>query len=111
MLSSLTFALSLLLTTLAKPIQSPMTGTISNPAAQTDISGESFPFGYAASNWCEQGYNTFTVFASQNTSAPTVADLDDNGSLPNALTSWGTFTVANFGEFRDVPAVKLITAY
>ena len=80
------------------PIASPFTGTIGAPTALTDISEDSFPFAYAASNWCEQGYNNFTVFATQGASAPTVADLDDDGNPPEPLTSWGIFTVANFGK-------------
>lgn len=82
----------------ASPIASPITGSITTPLALTDISKEPFPFAYDVSNWCEQGYNNFTVFATQGSSAPTVADLDDSGNPPEFLTSWGVFTVANFGK-------------
>ncbi|KAI0085703.1 hypothetical protein BDY19DRAFT_435433 [Irpex rosettiformis] len=99
MRSLLAFALPVLsfMLVASTPIQSPIMGAISTPAALTDISGEPFPFSYAASNWCEQGYNNFTVFTSQGAAAPTVADLDDDGIFSGALTSWGIFTLANFG--------------
>ncbi|KAI0697172.1 hypothetical protein BC835DRAFT_1270857 [Cytidiella melzeri] len=71
-------------------------GTITAPTPDATIS-DTFAFAYSIDNWCEEGYNNFKVFASQSASAPTVADLDSNGDVPNALASWGDYTVANFG--------------
>lgn len=73
-------------------------GTINEPSALSSLTEGGFPFSYTVINWCEEGYNHFEVFASQGISAPTFADLDSNAELMDALTSWGPFTVANFGE-------------
>lgn len=80
------------------PTSSPFVGTINSPAASATLSEGSFPFSYTIDNWCEEGYNNYQVFASQGASAPTFADLDSNGEVPNAAVSWGPFTIANFGK-------------
>ncbi|KAI0344036.1 hypothetical protein BDW22DRAFT_1355322 [Trametopsis cervina] len=75
------------------PLPSPFMGTINAPTSSATVSGESFPFSYTVNNWCEEGYNNYKVFAVEGASPPTFDDLDSNGDLPNALASWGSFTI------------------
>ena len=78
--------------------QSTDMGFITTPVASSTIAaGSVFPFSYAASNWCEEGYNHFNVFLTSGTLPPTFDDLDDDGDVPNALFVFGEFDVANFG--------------
>jgi hypothetical protein len=96
--ASLLVAFLAVLPASSTPTPSPFIGTINSPTAATNISGGTFPFDYSVSNWCEEGYNHFKVFASQSVSPPTLDDLDSNGDIKNANAAWGTFTVTNFGE-------------
>lgn len=100
--------LAVLSSSLAAPTSSPFMGTITAPTSETSLTAGSFPFSYSVLNWCEEGYNSFKVFASQSTSEPTFSDLDSQGNIPNALASWGPFTVANFGKFLQKPSMTNI---
>ncbi|PSR82957.1 hypothetical protein PHLCEN_2v5927 [Hermanssonia centrifuga] len=80
------------------PLPSPIMGTINAPTASSALVAENpFPFSYSVSNWCEEGYNSFSVFLTQGTSEPTFDDLDASGNPTTAVFSFGQFTVANFG--------------
>ncbi|THG96541.1 hypothetical protein EW026_g5309 [Hermanssonia centrifuga] len=79
------------------PLPSPIMGTINAPTASSALVAENpFPFSYSVSNWCEEGYNSFSVFLTQGTSEPTFDDLDASGNPTTAVFSFGQFTVANF---------------
>jgi len=76
--------------------ESPFMGTIATPASDAPLSANvAFPFTYNVDNWCEEGYNNFKVFLTQD--EPTIDDVDSTGDIPTALYSFGEFTVANFG--------------
>lgn len=93
------FALVAAVTTVTgAPVESPFMGVINAPTASSILAAEqTFPFSYSVNNWCEEGYNTFQVFLTSGTAAPTYNDLDGSGNVPNALTNFGRFAVANFG--------------
>ncbi|KAJ7082870.1 hypothetical protein B0H15DRAFT_851797 [Mycena belliarum] len=75
-------------------------GTITQPPAQTHVSsGASIPFSYQDSNWCEGGYSPISVWLLASSSAPTTANLNASGKLPESDATYylGAFTVPNFG--------------
>ena len=81
------------------PIESFITGIIDAPTSATTIEpNTAFPFAYAPSNWCEEGYNAFKVFLTAGTTPPTFNDVDTDGNIVNPLFSWGEFSVPNFGK-------------
>lgn len=81
----------------APVVESPFMGSIAAPTTNAPVTPEvAFPFSYQVDNWCEEGYNNFKVFLTQD--APTIADVDSTGDIATALYDFGEFTVANFGE-------------
>jgi hypothetical protein len=74
-------------------------GTIAAPTSGTPIaSGGPFPFAYSDSNWCHGGYTPISVWLTSY--APTTANLNSTGQIPDATYYFGTFLVANFGMSR-----------
>ncbi|KAJ6468313.1 hypothetical protein C8R45DRAFT_1018268 [Mycena sanguinolenta] len=71
-------------------------GTITAPTTGTIItSGQTFPFGYQDSNWCEGGYTPITVWLLDY--APTTANLNATGQFDDAAFYFGPFLIGNFG--------------
>jgi len=73
-------------------------GTIVSPVSETTVSsGESFPFSYADSNWCEDGYTPLTVWLTDY--APTTANLNSTGQFPDGeyFYYFGEYLQGNFG--------------
>lgn len=96
MVSSLNWAyttvalLSCALSTFAGTISSPSTGLVV-PA------GNSFPFSYEDSNWCEDGYSQITVWLCDYD--PTTANLDSTGEFSDGDYTYyfGAYLIPNFG--------------
>ncbi|KAJ7187302.1 hypothetical protein C8R46DRAFT_287742 [Mycena filopes] len=71
-------------------------GSITAPADGTSITtGASFPFSYADSNSCHEGYTPITVWLTD--AQPT--GLDGNGDLPagSFIEEFGSYLIGNFG--------------
>ncbi|GJE89188.1 hypothetical protein PsYK624_052830 [Phanerochaete sordida] len=80
-----------------KPPKSPYMGTIAAPARSTVISqGVPFAFQYNVSNWCNEAYNRFRVFATEGD--PSYDDVTSDGYLPYAIYDFGEYFVANYGQ-------------
>jgi uncharacterized protein YraI len=76
---------------------SPNHGTITQPTAELVVtSGESFPFNYQDSNWCEGGYTPITVWLLDY--APTTANLNSTGQFSDAAYYFGPYLIGNFGK-------------
>ncbi|KAH9939016.1 uncharacterized protein BXZ73DRAFT_99691 [Epithele typhae] len=80
--------------------QSPFTGTITAPAADTAVEpGTPFAFAYTRNNWCQSSYSPFTVYATQGEAPPSFANVTTDGRLAEGtyVQEMGTFVVSNFG--------------
>lgn len=69
--------------------------TITSPTDGTSVvGGQSFPFQFALSNWCETGYSPFSVYVLD--SKPTAASLNATQGFDDYLAFLGTYLVDNF---------------
>jgi hypothetical protein len=72
-------------------------GTIKAPISGTVVScGESFPFSYQNRNFCEAVDSPISVWLLDF--APTDANLNSTGQIPDAIYFFGAYDIGNFGE-------------
>lgn len=100
-ISSVVLAATLAVQSFASPLEKRVTvrsGTIAAPTDGSSVSsGESVPFQFEASNWCEAGYSPFSVYILD--SKPTAASLNSTQGFTEYLWYYGSYLVANC-EFR-----------
>lgn len=83
----------------ASPLEKRVTvqsySTITSPVDGTPMAaGETFPFNFALSNWCETGYSPFSVYVLD--SKPTASSLNATQGFTSYLYFFGTYLVDNF---------------
>lgn len=82
--------------------QSPFSGTIESPAANsTIVPAKAFDFKYASSNWCESAFSPFTVYLTDEPCS--FGNVTTNGTLAHGTYrhNFGTYMVSNFGTYLD----------
>jgi hypothetical protein len=84
---------------LASPLEKRATvqsySTLASPADGTPMAaGQTFPFNFELSNWCETGYSPFSVYILD--SKPTASSMNATQGFTNYLHFYGTYLVDNF---------------
>lgn len=70
-------------------------GTLQNPVDGSTVDeGNTFPFQFQISNWCEEGFTPFDVYLLD--SEPDTSSLNASYGLAEYLYYFGHYNVANF---------------